>query len=71
VAATIELECGSCGQRHTLFLPVADLYTAGAEYAYVCPQKRNLILFTVGDKSGNANVQMRPRNSIVVREISK
>jgi len=71
VAATIELECSSCGQRHTLFLPVADLYTAGAEYTYVCPEKRNLVLFTVGDKLGTANVQMRPRNSIVVREISK
>ena len=71
MAATIELECSSCGQRHTLFLSVADLFTAGAEYTYVCPQKRNLIRITVGDKLGNANVQMRPRDSIVIREISK
>jgi len=54
-----------------LFLPVADLFIGGAQYTYVCPQKHNLILFTVGDKLGKANVQMRPRDSIVVREIRK
>jgi hypothetical protein len=71
VAATIELDCSSCGQRHTLFLPVANLFTAGAEYTYVCPQTRESVRITASDNLGNANVQMRPRHSIVVRQISK
>ena len=70
MAATIEIDCNACGQRHTLFSPVADLFVAGAQYEYVCPQNGESIQFKASDKGGNANVQMCPRDSIVVKQIN-
>jgi hypothetical protein len=76
--AALTKTCDSCGESHVLFLGTADM--AGGldrrgdlkRYEYTCPKTRATVPFQ--DKLGGdwweANVKVRPRGAVELREVS-
>ena len=69
MAATIVLNCNACGGRHMFFLPTADLFDVNAQYEYTCPKTITTARMTTGGAWNNAGVLLRPRDSVVVRQV--
>ena len=69
MAATINAECVACGQVHRFYLAVADIFTVGTKYEYVCPTRARTIRMTIDRGADKAIVKSRPRGSVEVKLI--
>jgi hypothetical protein len=71
MAATIEMTCGACQHQHTFFLPNANVFDGTTPYEYTCPNMHQSAWIVVGDRQNNPNAQLRPRGSIIVKQVAK
>jgi hypothetical protein len=70
MAATTEMKCAACGERHTFYLVNADIFPADTEYEYTCPKMQTWARLTANEQFNPAAVQWRPRGSVVVKQVN-